>query len=368
MGRAGLAVGPGGLAVGPGGLAARPGGLAARPGGLAVRTSGYPLVLARGSRLPGRPRRPASRSSSYPLLLVHPPINGHPAHIATLPTVLRDLLRPTAIVSHLLVLTVVATCLALGQWQVDRLQTVREQNARATERMAQAPIDLAALADPANTDTVDDAALEFRRVEVTGAFRPDEEVLQRNRQYRNQTGFHVLTPLELTDGGVVLVRRGWVPSSLDQPPVAEAAPPSGDLTVVGVLERPVAQPSFGPQDPDEGRLERVFHTDTARLDRQVHGRLFPMVLRIDAELDNPTEDQLPFPAGPPELDEGSHLSYAVQWHIFAVLALVTYVAWWWRRLTHDDDPGAPGPDRTPDATGAAATGPDAPAMVRPARP
>jgi surfeit locus 1 family protein len=282
--------------------------------------------------------------------------------------VLRDLLRPTAIVSHLLVVTVVVACVALGQWQVDRLQMVRDQNARAAERMAQAPVDLAALADPENTGVIDEAALEFRRVEVTGTFRPDEEVLQRNRQYRNQTGFHVLTPLELVDGGVVLVRRGWVPSSLDQPPVAEAAPPPGAVTVVGVLERPVPQPSFGPQDPDEGRLERVFHTDTARLDRQIDGRVFPMVLRIDAELDNPTEDQLPFPTGPPELDEGSHLSYAVQWHIFAVLALVTYAAWWWRRLSRGNQPGDDAAGGDPGVADTASPGPDAPAMVRPARP
>jgi len=282
--------------------------------------------------------------------------------------VFRDLLRPAAIVSHLLVLTVVVACVALGQWQVDRLQSVREQNARAAERMAEPPVDLAALADPSTTAEVDDAVLEFRRVEVNGTYRADEEVLQRNRQYRNQTGFHVLTPLELPDGAVVLVRRGWVPSSLDQPPVAEAAPPPGSVTVVGVLERPVPQPSFGPQDPEEGQLERVFHTDTARLDRQITGELFPMVLRIDAELDNPTEDQLPFPAGPPALDEGSHLSYAVQWHIFAVLAVVTYVAWWWRRLTRGDDPGDRGAAATTDVAGAAEPDPDAPAMVRPARP
>lgn len=277
---------------------------------------------------------------------------------------LARLLRPTAIVSHLLVLTVVVTCVALGQWQLDRLHTVRDQNARAEQRMAQGPVDLAALADPGNLAAVDEAALEFRRVEVTGRFRPDEEVLQRNRQYRNQTGFHVLTPLELTDGGVVLVRRGWVPAALDQPPVAEAAPPAGVVTVVGVLERPVPQPSFGPQDPAEGQLDRVFHTDTARLARQVDGELFPMVLRVDTELDNPSEDQLPFPAGPPELDEGSHLSYTVQWHIFAVLALVTYVAWWWRRLRRDDAGGNGQPQDPGDGAGAA---PDE-VMVRPARP
>ena len=281
---------------------------------------------------------------------------------------LKDLLRPAAIVSHLLVLTVVVTCVALGQWQLDRLHTVREQNARAVERMAEEPADLAALADPANTDAVDDAALEFRRVEVTGSFRPDQEVLQRNRQYRNQSGFHVLTPLELREGGVVLVRRGWVPASLDEPPVAQAAPPSGEVSVVGVLERPVPQPSFGPQDPEDGHLDRVFHTDTARLDRQIDGVLFPMVLRIDAELDNPTEDQLPFPAGPPELDEGSHLSYTVQWHIFALLALVTYGAWWWHRLRKDEEVGGGGrPTAGADASDPGPA-PDEPVMVRPARP
>lgn len=278
---------------------------------------------------------------------------------------LAPLLRPAAIVSHLLVLTVIVTCVALGQWQLDRLHTVRDQNARAAERMAQEPVDLAALADPANIAAVDDAALEFRRVEVTGEFRPDEEVLQRNRQHRNQTGFHVLTPLELTDGGVVLVRRGWVPASLDQPPVAEAAPPGGVVTVVGVLERPVPQPSFGPQDPDQGRLDRVFHTDTTRLARQVDGELFPMVLRVDTELDNPSEDQLPFPAGPPELDEGSHLSYTVQWHIFAALALVTYVAWWWVRLSKDGE--VAGDDHGGDRPRGAGSSDDE-VMVRPARP
>ena len=256
---------------------------------------------------------------------------------------LRALLRPTAIVSHLLVLTVVLTCVALGQWQLDRLQTVREQNARAAERMDMPAEELVTLAGDgtmlAPRAEVDDAVLEFRRVTVTGTFRPEEEVLQRNRQHRNQTGFHVLTPLELPGGGVILVRRGWVPASLSEPPVLPASPPTGVVQVEGVLERSVDQPGFGAQDPDQGHLARVFHTDTRRLDRQVTGELFPMVLRIDTELDNPTEDQLPFPAGPPELDEGSHLSYMVQWHLFALLALVTYAAWWWRRLHPTDEPG-----------------------------
>jgi surfeit locus 1 family protein len=265
------------------------------------------------------------------------------------PVMRSDLLRPRALLTHLLVLAVAITCVALGLWQLDRLAELRASNALAAARMDEPPADLAALADPAGTAVVDEAALEFRRVAVQGTFRPDEEVLQRGQQhpFSGQAGFHVLTPLELADGGVVLVRRGWVPATLSDPPVAEALPPPGEVTVEGVLERPVEQPGFGPQDPVEGRLERVFHTDTARLDGQVDGPLFPMVLRIDAEPPAASVSDLPVTVGPPVLDERNHFSYAMQWFAFATLAVVTYGAWLWsrrRRATGEPPRDVDGPD------------------------
>ncbi len=239
-------------------------------------------------------------------------------------TMLRDLIRPRAIVSHLLVLGVAVGCVWLGQWQLDRLATVRESNQRLEARLAAPPVHLATLV--AEGGDVDDRAYEFRRVELRGTFRTGEELLQRNREHRSQTGFHVLTPLELADGRLVLVRRGWVPSQLSEPPVAEASPPDGEVVVEGVLERPVSQPSFGARDPAEGRLKRVFHADTARIDEQVAGELFPMVVRLERQ-DPPTEGPWPAVLDRPERSEANHLSYAVQWHSFAVLALITYAAW-----------------------------------------
>ncbi len=243
---------------------------------------------------------------------------------------LRDLLRPTAILTHLLVLAVAVVCIALGNWQFGRLAEVQANNALLAERLDQPPADLAQLAGT-DGDAVDEPALEFRRVEVTGSYRTDEEVLQRNRQHQNQQGFHLLTPLELSDGGVVLVRRGWVPAQLSEPPVTDALPPDGEVTVTGVLERPVEQPSFGASDPDTGALQRVFHTDTARLDRQVEGALFPMVLRLESQ-QPPLPDvpgELPIAIPRPELDEANHLSYGVQWYSFAALAVIIYGAWLW---------------------------------------
>jgi surfeit locus 1 family protein len=260
-----------------------------------------------------------------------------------------DLLRPRALLGHLLVLTVAAACVALGLWQLDRLGQVRDHNARLAERMTSAPVDLGALVAAGD---LDDAALEFRSAEVTGTFRPEEEVLQRGQQDpRGQQGFHLLTPLDLGDGSTLLVRRGWVPTGLDTPPVAEAAPPSGEVTVTGLLERSVPQPGFGPQDPPDGHLERVFHPDTDRLDGQVSGDLLPVVLRLDADAVAAAGD-LPVPLERPVLDEANHRSYAVQWFTFAALALVTYGAWLVRRPRHTDDhPPVEGP-RAPTRPGA----------------
>jgi surfeit locus 1 family protein len=258
----------------------------------------------------------------------------------------RDLVRPKALLSHLLVLVVAGALAGLGLWQLDRLGQVRDNNALLAERLAAPPLDLADLVADSG---VDEEALEYRSVTGAGVFRPEEEVLQRNREHQGQQGFHLLTPLELEDGGVVLVRRGWVPASLSEPPVAEAAPPEGTVEVAGILERPVAQPGFGARDPDDGVLARVFHTDTQRLNLQVEGELYPMVLRLQ-EQEPPLNDgpgELPAAIPAPELDEANHLSYALQWFSFAALALITYGAWLWTRQRRSGNGTDGNPDGAP---------------------
>jgi surfeit locus 1 family protein len=263
-----------------------------------------------------------------------------------------DLLRPRALLRHLLVLAVAVTCVSLGLWQLDRLAEVRASNALLEARLAAPEADLSDLLAEAGVDIGGSAAdgsdlgdldadaieaLTFRRVQVTGTYLADEEVLQRNREHRGQTGFHVLTPLDLGDGRTLLVRRGWVPAELDSPPVAEAAPPEGEVVLTGILERSVDQPGFGPRDPDEGVLERVFHADTSRLDGQVSGALLPVVLRLVDE----QQVALPLGLDEPVLDEANHRSYAVQWFTFAILAVGTYGAWLWSRRQTGGGAGQP---------------------------
>lgn len=268
---------------------------------------------------------------------------------------MRQLLTPWRVVQHLLVLAVLAVLVSLGLWQLDRLGEVRERNADQAARFEEPAEPVGALLEGLVLGADDDALaeLEFRPVTATGTYRPGDEVLQRGRSYQGRTGFHVLTPLDLADGGTVLVRRGWVPFDNDlRPPVAEAAPPGGSVTVTGYVERSIPQPSgaLAQRDPDDGELDIVFNADVSRLDGQLGGDVLPMLVHLEAQ--EPAQaGELPVPAPRPEQDEGTHLSYALQWFAFAVIGAGFYAVLLRRRLRGDEHrPAAdrPGGDDQPD--------------------
>jgi surfeit locus 1 family protein len=222
----------------------------------------------------------------------------------------RFLLSPKWLLGHVLVLTVLLVFPSLGLWQLRRLGEVREHNALIEARVDAAPAPL--------EDVLDGGDPSYRRVTVTGTYRPDDEVLITGRAEREQPGHGVITPLELGDGRTLLVDRGWVPYELSTPPVAEAAPPAGEVRVEGVL---VA----GQRAPQQGtdRVQRLTAVDLDRLAPQMGGGLVPLYLVLSDQ--EPAQAvELPVPPAMPEPTEGSHLSYAVQWFLFAAVVGVGY--------------------------------------------
>lgn len=238
----------------------------------------------------------------------------------------RKLLSPRWLAGHLLALTLVVLFTNFGFWQLQRLAQRDSHNALLEARLNTDPqpfADLKAtysLSAPAEDGT----SVLYRRARATGKFDPAHEVLLRSRALDGQPGYHVLTPLMLGGDRALLVDRGWVPFALDTPPVTEAAPPAGEVTVTGVLFPRQIQPTgIGAKDPPTGELAAVFWVDTERLDQQLPYALEPVFL----ELANQTPAQstrLPVPLFAPEITRGSHLSYALQWFSFALIGVVGY--------------------------------------------
>lgn len=251
----------------------------------------------------------------------------------------RTLLAPRMVLLHVLVLTVVLVLARLGVWQLARHDEAVERSAAraANEAAEEVPVeDALAGVSLGATDAI--AELEWRSVTATGTYRTGDEVLQRGRSLNGRNGYDVLTPLDLDGGGTVLVRRGWVPFDNDlRPPVTDAAPPSGTVTVTGSLERSIPQPT-GPvaqRDPDEGDLEIVFNADLERLAPQLGGEVLPMLVRLEGQ-DPPQVGELPIAQPLPPADNGPHLNYAIQWFSFALIAAGMYALWLRRRVRGDE--------------------------------
>jgi surfeit locus 1 family protein len=225
------------------------------------------------------------------------------------------------IVLTVIVVAVVAVMVALGFWQLRRRDTVREDNARVRARLAQPaqPIEqvLPSGGDPGR--------VTYRRVRLAGRYDRVSELLVSNRSYRGQPGSHVLTPLVLSDGRAVVVDRGWIPLNLSGPEEENTRPPVlRPVEVVGVLFPSERKGAFGPAIPPTGRLTTIARIDVARIAKQVDHPLVPLYLRLESQTP-PQSGDLPVPPALPDLGEGQHLSYAVQWFIFATIAAVTYV-------------------------------------------
>jgi cytochrome oxidase assembly protein ShyY1 len=213
----------------------------------------------------------------------------------------------------------------LAFWQLRRLHERRATNSQITEHVAQAAVPVGDLLTPTTTPA-EVAGAAWRSVTASGSYDPANEVLIRNRSLDSNAGYHVVTPLRLGDGAAVLVNRGWVPleQQAGHPPSVPRAP-TGVVTVTGRIR--VSQHKgryFSPSDPAQGHLDQLYRVDVPRIGRQVPYPLLPAYLELQSTQPAPAGAR-PVPIALPGLDEGPHLSYAIQWFFFSGCAIVGWI-------------------------------------------
>lgn len=240
----------------------------------------------------------------------------------------KTLLSPRWLAGHLLMLTLVVLFINLGFWQVQRLEHRREENARISARLEAGvqPYSVLKSRYSATANKTAQNSVDQRQTRLTGRYDPQHELLWRSAGlYQGHPGYYLLTPLVIAPGRAILVDRGWVPIEMNTPPIGEAAPPKGNVTLEGRLRVSQPQPAtnFAPKDPAEGKLSKVFWLTTARLEKQMPYRLEPVFLVLDKQTPKQSEP-LPIIVPPEPLTEGSHLSYAMQWFSFALIGIIGY--------------------------------------------
>lgn len=233
--------------------------------------------------------------------------------------VYRFLLTPRWLGLAVVAVVLAGVGLQLGSWQFDRRDERISGNARVEANLS-APVTSLASLGLTDTDMVDDGS-QWRAVTVTGSYDDDGQLIVRNQSRDEGPGVGVLTPLRSEDGSAVLVERGWVGTSAGAIGVADVQPPpDGQVTVTGWLRADSAADSTA-TEPVDGTVRAVAS------DRIAESLGYPLLPGYVALI-----DQVPAPDGDlvgperPDLGQGPHFFYGLQWWFFGLLAPVGY-AW-----------------------------------------
>ena len=203
---------------------------------------------------------------------------------------------------------------SLGNWQLDRLAQRKERNA-TTITNEQKPVQpYEQVFTPPITD-----ADQWQRVEARGTFDADHQFVVRYRSNGGADGYEVLTPLR-TASGAVLVDRGFIPLERGtRIPSVAPAPPTGEVTVVGHVRR-----------NERGR--RAATAPAGNQVRLINSDAIAVTLPYEIEsgyiglLTVQPEQQGGFqPIQLPDLSEGPHFWYAVQWFLFTAIGVAGIV-------------------------------------------
>ena len=218
---------------------------------------------------------------------------------------------------------VALACVALGRWQWTRHEARAAEVARIEANYAADPVPLSDVLTAPDAALPDDA--EWRPVEAVGTYADGGSVVLRARPVEGTPAVHVLAPLVVTmaDGAraVLIVDRGWLPAGSEEVAGGIPDPPEGPVRVEARL-RPPERPSsrIGPPgqvyaiDPPAVLAASGAPADVASLPA------IEAYAMLASEEPPATVSPEPLPA--PETGLGSHLSYAFQWWVFALGALV----------------------------------------------
>lgn len=214
-----------------------------------------------------------------------------------------------------LVLLFAAATSILSNWQFERRQERVSQIQQVLDNYDQSPIEISQLnwvPDQENNP------LEWRPVKVRGQYLT-EVFLVRNRPLAGQAGFLQLVPFQLSDGRILIVERGWLPASsrLTEPQSNPAPAASSYELIVRVRA--------GEEDLGRGEAETLASIDLAEVAQRLGSNnvIVDYYGRLVSE--TPPNPQAPFPMPKPSLNEGNHLSYAIQWIIFGLMAFAAFI-------------------------------------------
>lgn len=206
-------------------------------------------------------------------------------------------------------------CFQLGFWQLERhfARIDRNEAIRAAFATPAVPLDDVV---KANQDV--EPSDEWIRVSVSGTYDAARSATVKYRVRENIPGAEIVVPLRLDDGTAVLVNRGWVETESRNKKPTVPSPPAGQVNIEGWLR---------PNNQAGGKAVRLSDGQIRAIDSVGFSESVPYDLRsgyLNLRTEQPRGTPAPAKEPKPDLSQGVHFFYALQWWFFALIGIVGY--------------------------------------------
>lgn len=221
--------------------------------------------------------------------------------------------KPVAILQGLAAVTLAAAvatlCVSQGIRETERHEIQRAIGVSNLSSLRAPPIEV---------DSVRARLAPYRRMSVSGTYDHAHEVLIQGRDHLGEAGFHVVTPLRVSDGAFLVV-RGWIPLASGGEVELAALHEPGTLRVEGfplpteVADTPGSEPS------DVSAASWPLRVDVLQLNQLKQAfpyAIFHFAIHQSRRDDLPSS---PLRLPEPRTEEASHQRKATAWYLAAVV-------------------------------------------------
>ena len=260
----------------------------------------------------------------------------------------RVFITPGWVITFLLVIGFsYAAFTILSPWQLGKDAQIVNRNNHIEDAFH---VDPKPYSDIFTSDGVIKDDQEWMRVTLTGRYLTDKEVILRLRPVESTPALQALTPFQLDSGEIILVNRGFEPTTADKETAIPPAP-TGEVTILAHARVDEQQPQTAPRTDVDPK--QVYGINTEQI-----GQIEGLTLAKDyVQLSDDQPGLLHF-IPIPKLDRGNHLSYGFQWIAFGIMAPLGFGYFLWsearerRRLREEEAEmaaqAAATPEREPD--------------------
>ncbi|NOR43790.1 MAG: hypothetical protein GQ572_10680 [Gammaproteobacteria bacterium] len=220
------------------------------------------------------------------------------------------------IVSTLVTVVLLYTMMSLGFWQLDRAEFKGDLQDKIEQRKNLPPIGIGDLGSSADER-------RYLPVMFDGEFDTQHSFLLDNKIVKGRVGYHVYTPIKVSDTEAILVARGFVGMGKTREQLPDIKTPSGAIALHGLLDLPPSAALILADNVNRADSWPVVlqYVDLTELSEMLGYKLYDMVIWLNEDEAGAFEYDLPVL----NLNAAKNNGYAFQWFAMTLALFVIYI-------------------------------------------